>query len=148
MSAKVQAIKYFLVSLTAGFIEFLSFTVLVLIFGEAKNTLRIIEFISLALSCIYNYIVNRKVTFKAMDNILRGIIIIAIFYAFFFPFSIWFVPFLVEQGVNPFLTKIIKMGLNFVGEFSVYKWIIFRGYENQSQPEPKPTPTAKANSAL
>lgn len=127
MTGAIQAVKYFFVSLSAGIIEFVSFTIMVLIFGKATETLRWIEFVSLGLSCIYNYIVNRKVTFKATDNMVRGITIIAIFYAFFFPFSMWFVPMMVENGVNPMLAKIIKMGINFIFEFSLYKFVIFRG---------------------
>lgn len=134
MTVVIQAIKYVLISLTAGIIEFLSFSFLVAIFGKTTFYLRWIEFTSLALSCIYNYIVNRKVTFKAVNNLFRGMLFVAIFYLFFFPFSMWFVPWLVEQGVAPSVAKLGKMSLNFVLEFSLYKFVIFRGDTKTDDP--------------
>ena len=127
-----QFLKFLCVSLGAGVVEFGSFTILDLIFRGVwhtdvlpKGTIIWIEIVSVVLSCLFNFTINRKFTFKAASNIVVGMILYGAYYAVATPLGALFITFLQTHGLNEFLAKAIKMVLNFIIDFLYCKFFIF-----------------------
>ncbi|MDU7516610.1 MAG: sodium:solute symporter, partial [Varibaculum cambriense] len=88
------------------------------------------HFISITLSVIYNFTLNRRYTFKSANNVPIAMVKVAVFYAFFIPITMWLGALAASAGVNDFIIKGVTMILNFIGEFAWWKWVVFRGTEN------------------
>ncbi|MEG1581736.1 MAG: GtrA family protein [Clostridia bacterium] len=120
-----QILKQFLVflcfSLGAGLIEISSFSIIIL-FGNVI----VADVVSVVLSCLFNFTLNRKYTFKSVNNIYLGMVLYGLFYLVFTPLGALFIDFLVKAGVNEFLAKAIKMIINFVLDFLYCKFVIFK----------------------
>lgn len=125
----IQFLKFLCFSLGAAVIEFSSFSVIIL-FGSVIAA----DVISVILSCLFNFTLNRKYTFKSANNIYLGMILYGIFYLIFTPLGAWFINSLVNAGVNEFLAKFIKMLINFVLDFSFCKFVVFR-VKGKKQPD-------------
>ncbi len=121
----LQFIKFVCFSLGAGIIEFGTFTLLRLAF-PAAGALVACEVISVVLSCLFNYTINRKYTFGASNNLLLGMLIYGLYYAVATPVGAEFIVWLVKQGWNESLAKATKMVLNFFLDFALCKFVIFR----------------------
>lgn len=121
-----QSFLFTLLSLSAGLVEWISFTVLNLL----KIKFSYAQSISVILSVLWNFTLNRKYTFKSANNIPIAMIKVAIFYLFFIPITAYFGQVASDQEVNDFVIKIVTMILNFVGEFLWWKFVVFRGSEN------------------
>lgn len=130
-AALIQAIKFTLLSITAAGVEVASFALMVWI-----NSLTgwfpfwVSQSVSIALSVIYNFTVNRHFTFKSANNIPIAMLKVALFYVFFIPLTSWGGQILSNMGWPDWLLKGISLLLNFVGEFLWWKFVVFRGSEN------------------
>ena len=123
-----RAIKYIFFTCSAGLIEFGSFSLLVLIpYFAIKQNYWMPALISLTLSVIWNFGINRKFTFKSANNITVALLKVAGYYAVFAPLSIWLAQmYLVDQlGWNEFLVKGGVMFVNFVTEFAFMRFVVF-----------------------
>ena len=147
--ARVQPIKYFLCAVSAGVIQFVSALILKIVLDKyidpeveihfitnLKETTFIADTIGLGLSVIWNFILNRKFTFKDAGNVPLAMALSFLFYVPFYPFQIWYIdviekaiikstsgslevlPFIVAQGTC--------MVYNFVLEFLWQKFVVFR----------------------
>ena len=78
----IQAIKFTLISFSAGLIQAGSFAIFdsILKIGWTASYL-----ISLILSVLWNFTINRKVTFKSSSNVPIAMLKVAAFYAVFTP---------------------------------------------------------------
>ena len=86
--------------------------------------------ISIVLSVLWNFTLNRRYTFKSANNVPIAMLKVGLFYAFFIPLTAWLGKWAAGIGVNEYLIKGSTMVLNFVGEFLWWKFIVFRGSEN------------------
>ncbi len=124
-----QAVKFTLFSASAGIIEFGTFTLMFKVFGWDEP---ICHFISLVLSVLWNYTVNRRYTFRSDKNVPLSMLLVAAFYAVFIPASTWWTAELTkvtESGaplIDPFIVKICTMLINFVTEFLYQKFVVYR----------------------
>ena len=123
----VQTIKFTLLSLSAGLVEAASFALLDLLTPLPYDWKHII---SIVLSVLYNFTLNRRYTFKSANNIPVAMFKVSIFYVFFIPVTAWLGQIAANAGLNEYLIKGISMLANFVGEFIWWKFIVFRGTEN------------------
>lgn len=125
--ALTQAIKFTLLSFSAAGIEALSFIIL-----ETLTTwpYAVKHVISIVLSVLWNFTLNRRYTFKSANNVPVAMLKVGLFYAFFIPLTAWLGKWAAGIGVNEYLIKGSTMVLNFVGEFLWWKFIVFRGSEN------------------
>lgn len=136
-----QALKYAICTASAGLIEFLTFTLF-------KETLPIddsitVNFItqgtllyfvstaiSLTLSILWNFTINRKFTFKSAGNVPRAMFLAFLFYVPFFPFKLWansYLPGVIALGAaSPYIVEVCTMLLNGVLEFCWQKFFIYR----------------------
>ena len=123
-----RAVKYVIFTCSAGLIEFGSFSLLSLIsYFALKQNYWIPALISLVLSVIWNFGINRKFTFKSANNIPIAMLKVAGYYAVFAPLSIWLAQmYLVDQlEWNEFLVKGAVMFVNFVTEFLFMRFVVF-----------------------
>ena len=87
-----RTIKYFLIAASAGLIQFGVCTICdELIFIKLEHKLYwLFYFIALVLSVIWNFTINRKVTFKSCGNIPKAMLKVIGYYCVFTPLSLQF----------------------------------------------------------
>lgn len=121
-----QALKFTLFSASAGIIQVSSFAILEIFIKEYW----IPYIISLVLSIIWNFTLNRRYTFKSAANIPVAMTKVFCFYLVFTPVSTYLGNMAEQMGVNDFIILIITMLSNFVLEFLFCKFIVYRGKED------------------
>ena len=103
--------------------------------------------IALALSVIWNFTLNRKITFKASSNVPLSMMLAFLFYVPFYPFQTWYVgaveKALIGANLDATLAGIIGevtvMGINFGLEFLWQKFVVFRKPKKAVQADEAPT---------
>ena len=119
----LQALKYLMFTASAGIIQFVTFTLL----NETIHWAYWPSYlIALVLSVVYNFTINRKFTFKSAKNIPLAMTQIFLYYLVFTPLSTWWGEALTLSGWNEYIVLIGTMVINFLTEFSVYRFIVFR----------------------
>ena len=84
--------------------------------------------IALTLSVVYNFTVNRKFTFKSAKNVPLAMTQIFLYYLVFTPLSTWWGEALARAGWNYYIVLFGTMVINFITEFSVYRFIVYRNH--------------------
>ena len=121
-----QVIKFTLFSISAGLIQVGAFAVLEIFIQDYW----IPYLISLTLSILWNFTLNRKYTFKSAANVPVAMAKVFGFYLVFTPLSTWLGNLAESQGVNDFIILAVTMLANFVLEFLFCKFVVYRGQEN------------------
>lgn len=120
----LRAVKFALCSVSAGIIQLGSFTLLTLMFQDSLYMMRYL--ISLVLSVIWNFTLNRKFTFQSANNVPIAMLKVAAFYAVFTPVTTIGGGYLVDTlGWNDFLVEAMTMALNFVTEYIYDRFVVF-----------------------
>ena len=122
----IQIIKFTFFSISAGIIQVISFAILEIFI----KVYWIPYLISLILSILWNFTLNRKYTFKSATNIPIAMTKIFGFYLVFTPLSTYLGSVAEKVGVNDFIILAITMLSNFILEFLFCKFIVYRGKEN------------------
>lgn len=120
-----RVVKYLLLSASAGLIQIITFELMWNIIGIPQWWL--CNLTALVLSVLWNFTLNRKLTFKSANNVPIAMLKVAAFYAVFSPLSAWGGGQLVALGWNGDLVQVLTMLANFVLEFLYYKYVVFRG---------------------
>ncbi len=120
----LRALKFTLISISAGLIQIVSFTLLNEVAGIAEA--EISHLISLVLSVIWNFTINRKYTFKSSANLKRSMLLVALFYVVFTPASTFFTRFATGAGLNEYLVEGINMLANLVLEYLFTRFVVYR----------------------
>lgn len=122
----IRTIKFVLFSASAGIIQIASFTLL--------NELFVLNYwvsylISLVLSVLWNFTLNRKFTFKSANNVPVAMLKVAAYYIVFTPLSTWWTALLTEPTYqimwNEYLVLILTMLVNFSTEFLYDRFVVF-----------------------
>lgn len=121
-----QAIKFTLFSLSAGAIQIGSFALLEIFIQEYW----IPYLISLVLSILWNFTLNRRYTFKSAANVPVAMAKVFGFYLVFTPLSTWLGHLAEGRGINDFIILLATMLANFVLEFLFCKFVVYRGQED------------------
>lgn len=121
-----QAIKFTLFSVSAGIIQIGSFALLEIFIKDYW----IAYLISLVLSIVWNFTLNRKYTFKSAANVPVAMAKVFGFYLVFTPLSTYLGDLAEGAGVNDFIILIVTMLANFVLEFLFCKFVVYRGKED------------------
>ena len=130
----IQSIKFTLFSISAAVIQTASFTLLSLfVFHDTKNEYGWSYFISLVLSVVWNFTLNREFTFKSANNVPIAMLKVLGFYAVFTPVTVFGGQALTIAGWNKFLVLALTMLLNFVLEFLYNKYVVFRNSINTNK---------------
>lgn len=118
----LRVIKFTLFSASAAIIQVASFALL-------NEVLRwnywVCYLTSLILSVLWNFTMNRKVTFRSANNVPIAMLKVALFYVVFTPLSTWGGDALTALGWNEYLVLAISMLTNFVAEFLYQRFFVF-----------------------
>ena len=119
----LRVVKFTLFSLSAGLIQIISFILLnELVF---KSGYWIQYLISVTLSVIWNFTLNRNFTFKSASNIPVAMVKTLMFYVAFIPVTTvvgaWLEPY-----VNEYVVLIGTMILNFASEYLYQRYYVFK----------------------
>ena len=121
-----RTLKFVLFSASAGIIQVVSFALL--------NELLTLPYwtaylISLVLSVLWNFTLNRKFTFKSANNVPIAMLKVAVYYVVFTPLSTWWTAVLTEPSYgimwNEYLVLILTMLVNFSTEFLYDRFVVF-----------------------
>ncbi len=119
-----RAVKFLIFSISAGIIEIVSFTLLDLIpsFGYVLKA-----YVSLSLSVLWNFTLNRKFTFQSANNVPIAMLKTLGYYVVFAPLSIHLADMYLVQtlGWNEILVKFVTMLVNFVTEFIFQRLVVY-----------------------
>lgn len=121
-----QAMKFTLFSISAGVIQIGSFAVLEIFIEDYW----IAYLISLLLSILWNFTLNRRYTFKSAANVPVAMAKVFGFYLVFMPLSAYLGDLAEGCGVNDFLILMVTMLANFALEFIFCKLVVYRGQED------------------
>lgn len=119
----IRAVKFTVISISAGIIQFGSFALLFYLLSMAEW---LANAISIFLSVIWNFTINRKFTFKSANNIKTSMLLVALFYAAFLPASSWFHGFAAEKNMNALFVEALVLIANFVLEFLYTRFVVYR----------------------
>lgn len=120
----IRTVKYALVAASAGIIQMGTFAIFE---SVLKTTYWTGYLISLILSVIWNFTLNRRYTFKSAANIPAAMLKVLTYYAVFTPLSTLLGNYLAETvGWNGYVVEIICMLLNFITEFLFQRFVVFR----------------------
>lgn len=119
----LMAIKFTLISISAGIIQTLTFT----LFNELVKLPYWPSYLtSLILSVLWNFTINRKYTFKSANNVPIAMAKVFAFYLVFAPLSTWGGNYLVEiVKVNEYIVFVGTLILNFVSEYLYDRFFVF-----------------------
>ena len=119
----LRTIKFTLFSISAGVIQTVSFTLL----NEIWHFRYWVSYlVSLVLSVLWTFTLNRKFTFQSANNIPIAMIKVAVFYAVFTPLSTWWTKVITEDlHVNEYIVLIGTMLINFVSEYLYQRFVVF-----------------------
>ena len=119
----LRTIKFTLFSISAGIIQIVLFTLL-------NELLRwdywVSYIISLLASILWNFTINRKVTFKSSNNVKLSMLLVLLFYAVFTPVSTILGNMAESSGADEYLVLAVTMVCNFVLEYLYTRYIVYR----------------------
>ena len=121
-----QVVKFTLFSISAGIIQVGSFALMEIFIQDYW----VPYLVSLVLSILWNFTLNRKYTFKSAANVPVAMAKVFGFYLVFTPLSTWLGDLAEGHGVNDFLILAVTMLANFVLEFLFCKFVVYRGQED------------------
>lgn len=122
MKELFRATKFTLFSISAGLVQIGSFTLM----NELGGWEYWVSYlISLVLSVLWNFTLNRKFTFKSAANVPIAMLKVAAYYAVFTPLSTLLEKYLTGIGWNEYLVTGINMLINFVTEFLYQRYFVF-----------------------
>ena len=120
----VRAVKFTLFSTSAGIIQLLSFTLM----NEAfRWNYWVCYLTALILSVLWNFTLNRKITFRSANNVPIAMLKVAAYYLVFTPLSTWGGDKLTGIGWNEYVVLAVSMLLNFTTEFLYDRFVVFGG---------------------
>lgn len=120
----LRTIKFVLFSISAGVIQVASFTLM----EEVMHLEHWVSYlVSLILSVLWNFTLNRKFTFCSANNVPIAMLQVAGFYLVFTPLSTWWTAVLTSSEImwNEYLVLAMTMVINFVTEYLFDRFVVF-----------------------
>ena len=120
----LRTLKFVLFSISAGVIQIGSYTLIKEIFHASAQ---LSHLISLVLSVLWNFTLNRKFTFCSANNVPIAMAKTAAFYLVFTPLSTWWTAALTapDVGWNAYIVEGLTMLANFVTEYLYQRFFVF-----------------------
>lgn len=125
----IRTLKFVLFSASAGIIQLGSFA----LFNDVvKLDWWPSYLISLILSVLWNFTLNRKFTFQSASNVPVAMLKVFAYYCVFTPLSTLLGNYLTETlHWNDYLVTILNMAINMVTEYLYQKYYVFRDVLNK-----------------
>ncbi len=121
-----QMVKFTLFSISAGVIQVASFA----LFNDALQWPYWIGYLlSLVLSIVWNFTLNRRYTFQSAANVPIAMAKLFAFYLVFTPLSTWLGDAATGAGIHEYIVLAVSMLSNFVLEFLYSKFFMYRNQE-------------------
>ena len=120
----LRSLKFVLFSISAGIIQVVSFTLM----EEVLHLTHWVAYlVSLVLSVLWNFTLNRKYTFHSASNVPVAMLKVAGFYLVFTPLSTWWTAVLTGSrvGWNEYVVLVLTMIVNFVTEYLFQRFVVF-----------------------
>ena len=123
----LRTVKFTLFSVSAGVIQISSYT---LFLELLRFDTWLAHLISLSLSVLWNFTLNRNFTFHAANNVPIAMLKVALFYLVFTPLSTWWTSVLAKPTgfINEYIVEAGTMIINFVLEYLYMRFFVFRGH--------------------
>ena len=123
MNEYLRFIKYALLSASAGALEFGSFA----LFNEVFHWHYWVSYlIALVLSVIWNFTINRKLTFKSTNNVPIAMLKVFGYYCVFTPVSTWLEQYLAGNlWWNEYWVTIINLVFNLATEYTFQRLVVY-----------------------
>ena len=119
----IRTLKFTLFSVSAGIIQILLFTVL----NELMHLDYWVSYItSLVASIVWNFTINRKVTFKSSNNVKLSMLLVFAFYLVFTPVSTILGNLAERGGANEYVVLALTMLSTFVLEYIYTRYVVYR----------------------
>ena len=118
-----RALKFTLISISAGIIQIGLFALLNEVF-ELNYWVSYLA--SLLASILWNFTINRKITFKAANNVTIAMLLVLAFYAVFTPVSTILGELAENSGINEYIVLATTMISNFILEFLFTRFVVYR----------------------
>lgn len=119
----IRTIKFTLFSISAGIIQILLFTLM----NELLHLDYWVSYLtSLVASILWNFTINRKVTFKSSNNIKLSMLLVFLFYLVFTPVSTVLGNIAEKNEVNEYIVLAFTMISNFVLEYLYTRYVVYR----------------------
>ncbi|MBQ9968028.1 MAG: GtrA family protein [Oscillospiraceae bacterium] len=118
----IRAVKFTLFSISAGIIQTVTFTLMTELLQLGYW---VCYLTSLVLSVLWNFTLNRKITFHSANNIPIAMLKVAAYYVVFTPLSTWGGEALTAIGWNEYVVFVLSMLTNFVTEFLYQRFFVF-----------------------
>ena len=119
----IRSLKFLVFSISAGVIQIVSFTLLTELTPLSYWPCYLI---SLVLSVLFNFTVNRKFTFHSAANVPVAMLKVFLYYCVFTPLTTIGGNYLVEHLMwNEYLVEILSMILNFITEFLFTRFVVY-----------------------
>ena len=121
----IRTLKFLFFSISAGIVQMGSFALMSIFLDDTHYRLK--SYIALVLSVLWNFTINRKLTFKSANNVKIAMLKTLCFYIVFAPLSIELGDlYLVKTlGWNEFLVMFCTMLINFVTEFLYQRFFVY-----------------------
>lgn len=129
----IRSLKFVLFSISAGVIQVVSFTLM----EEVLHLTHWVSYlVSLILSVLWNFTLNRKFTFYSANNVPIAMVKVALFYLVFTPLSTWWTAQLTGEAVmwNEYLVLVGTMLINFVTEYLYDRFVVFGASIDTAKP--------------
>jgi putative flippase GtrA len=123
-------LKFTAFSIGAGIIQLISFAIL----NEGTDLESWMSYIiALTLSVLYNFTVNRRYTFRSVNNIPKAMLLVIAFYCVFTPYSAWLMFYLTGDTLFDmgdswlvYVVLIFIMIQNLILEFLWWRFVVFK----------------------
>ena len=119
----LRSLKFALFSVSAGIIQVLLFTLM--------NELFMLDYwvsyiTSLVASIVWNFTINRKLTFKSSNNVKISMLLVFAFYLVFTPVSTLLGSMAENGGVNEYIVLGVTMASNLALEYLYTRYVVYR----------------------
>ena len=119
----IRTLKFTLFSISAGLIQIILFTLM----NELLHLNYWASYLtSLLASIIWNFTINRKVTFKSSNNVNLSMLLVLLFYLVFTPVSTVLGNLAERNGANEYLVLAVTMLSNFVLEYLYTRYVVYK----------------------
>ena len=119
----IRTLKFTFFSISAGIIQIVLFTLM----NEILHLDYWLSYItSLVASILWNFTINRKVTFKATGNVKVAMTLVFLFYLVFTPVSTILGDLAASGGANEYIILAVTMLSNFVLEYLYTRYVVYR----------------------
>ena len=121
----LRSLKFLLFSISAGIVQMGSFALMSIFLDDTFYRLK--SYIAIVLSVVWNFTINRKLTFKSANNVKIAMLKTICFYIIFAPLSIELGDlYLVKTlGWNEFLVLFCTMVINFITEYLYQRFFVY-----------------------